>query len=510
MPDVLTELNLKQKAIEREKCKASFTHFLSYCRIIETPTIDNSGGVIPFELWPHLITVIKTYLSAKLISILKARQIGLSYITAAYVLWFALFKKGANILLFSKGESEAFLLLDKCRRIYLQLPDFLRLHLNPDSRGEIGFPVMSSSIRAMPSTESAGIGHTTSIVVCDEHDEHPYAARNFEAAKPTIDRGMAQFISIFTCIDPDPLTVAKVLFKDALAEKNDFVPLFFPWDVVPGRDNDWYEYTKRNTVDAELQGLTPELYMMRSYPKNIEEALTIPQQSAAFDKTTLNQMMENIRNPVKVEGDLDFGVINIFKPFQMGQFYIASSDASHGSGKDFAVTTVMNVKTGEIVADILRQDLPPEELAWHSVKLLKYYKNPKWFPENNDWGRVVITKAQELGYKNFGYMDDKKTEGKEGWRTDSKSRIELFGNLIPAVNNNQIIIYNKDGLKQFYDVIRNVKQGGRIEALAGRHDDYPIAVGICWAKRDEVHLEDWTPKTINTLNYQPTSKPWRR
>lgn len=509
-------MQLKDKALEREKCKGSFVHFLSYCRIIETPTISNPGGLISFQLPPHLLEVIRTFLTQKLISILKARQIWLSYITAAYVLWFALFKRGANILIFSKGEDEAFVFLEKCYSIYNLLPDFLRLKANPSSRGELGFPIMSSTIRAMPATESAGIGHTASIVVCDEHDEHPYAEANFKNVKPTVDRGDAQFISIFTCTNIDPETLAKKIFLEAKSGKNDFIPLFFPWDVVPGRDAEWYKFTKRNTPEAELRGLSPELYMMRCYPKTIEEALTIPQESCAFDKEALNRMLENIRNPEKIDADVDFGVVNLYKPFMIGNYYISGTDTSHGVGQDYSVTVVMDVRTGEVVADIFRNDLSPEELAYHSVKLLDLYKNPKWFIECNDWGGTTISTAENLGYKNFGYQDEKKTKigfNTKGWMTSSGlrgSRVDLFGGLIPAINNNQIIIYNKDGLRQFYDVIRNVKKEGRIEALGGRHDDYPIAVGICWAKKGEVDTDEWKPKTLNTLNYQPIAKPWRR
>jgi len=513
MPDI--ELSLENMAKERERCRVSFSHFLSHCKIVEVPTRDNPGGLIPFAIWPHLPELINALLNKLLIVVIKSRQIGLSWLIAAYVLWHALYHKGSSWMLFSRGEREAIELLDKSRRIYRHLPAWLTVKHGADSATEMSFPFMESSIKAFAATEGAGISYTSSGVVCDEWDYHPYADQNYLNSKPTRDAG-GQFIGVTTVDILNPDTLAKSIFHDASIEKNDFIPLFYSYDVRPGRDDKWYEETRRNIPERELATLTPELYMAQNYPRSIEEALSVPQASCAFDKQILSQMMENIRNPVKVEGDLDFGVVNIYKPFLIGNYYIAGTDTSHGVGKDYSVTAVMNVKTGEIVADILRNDLSPEELASHSVKLLKLYGNPKWFIECNDWGGITISTAESLEYKNLGYQDDKKTKpgfNTNGWMTSAGlkgSRIDLFGGLIPAINNNQIIIYNKDGLKQFYDVIRNVKQGGRIEALAGRHDDYPIAVGICWAKRDEVHLEDWTPKTINTLNYQPTSKPWRR
>ena len=298
----------------------------------------------------------------------------------------------------------------------------------------------------------------------------------------------------------NPDTLAKSIFKGA--PQNGFTPLFFPYNVIEGRDEKWYEAKKNEIPERELANLTPELYMHQNYPRSIEEAFSAPQTVSAFDTNSLSQMMGDIRNPIKLsDTDIDWNIVKIYKPFSIGNCYIAASDTSHGVGKDNSVTVVMNTKMGEIVADIMNPLLRPEELAWHSVKLLAHYKNPKWYPENNEWGRTVITKAQELGYTNFGYETDKKLEGHEGWHSGEKTRFELFGALIPAINNRQITIYNKDGLKQFSDIIRNSNKNGRIEAMGGRHDDYPIAVGICLARKGEVGTTEWNPPVIESLHF---------
>ena len=50
-----TEEDRKVRAIEMMRCLADFWYFLNYVRIIEriieTPTLDNPGGLIKFELW---------------------------------------------------------------------------------------------------------------------------------------------------------------------------------------------------------------------------------------------------------------------------------------------------------------------------------------------------------------------------------------------------------------------------------------------------------------------------
>jgi len=132
------------------------------------------------------------------------------------------------------------------------------------------------------------------------------------------------------------------------------------------------------------------------------------------------------------------------------------------------------------------------------VGLLNIYGNPIWWPEDNEWGAVVIKVAKDLGYRKFGYQD--KARVRPGFHTGD-SRDLLWGNLISAVNSRQLIIYNIEGLAQFYDVIRNVDKNGRIEANTGGHDDYPMAVGIAWLKRGEAGLTPSNLGIISTLTF---------
>jgi len=496
----------KLRMREGIKCALSFIRFLLWCKIVDPPTLGNPGGVISFQLWPHLVEVIKSLLTEQLIVVMKSRQIGLSWLLAAYALWYAMFRRGANIMMFSKGEGEAMELLGKCYRIYNQLPPFLKLKVDPKSATEMGFPTMMSSIKAFAATETAGISYTASVVMCDEWEEHPYADANYLSSKPTRDAG-GQFIGCFTVNKTKPDTLAKAIFRDADEGKNDFVAHFFPWQVRPGRDAGWYEKTKRNIPTRELAVLTPELYMEQNYPNSIDEALRMTQSISAFSHEAIDEMMGDVRNPVN-----DDLIIHIFKPYHIGEWYIAASDTSHGIGKDYSVTTVMNVQTGEVVADVFNNRLSPEEFALQSVNMLKLYQTPLWFIESNDWGGVTIATAQRLGYKNFGYQDSKRQKigfSTHGYATSSGikgSRTDLFGGLIPAMNNRQIKIYNSDGLKQFYDIIRVVEKNGKIEAMGGRHDDYPIAVGICWVKRDEVSVTV-SNKPVESLTFRREGIP---
>ncbi|GAG32719.1 unnamed protein product, partial [marine sediment metagenome] len=239
------------------------------------------------------------------------------------------------------------------------------------------------------------------------------------------------------------------IFKDAVKGKNGFCPMFFGWDVRPERTQEWYDKTRESIPETDLGTLTPEMYMQCNYPKTAEEALEPAQTIAAFNLESLKWMMSEIRNPIPMP-DFDDSIVHVYKQHTLGNFYIAATDTSHGVGKDYSVTVIMNVKTGEVVADVFSNIVSEEELAMHSVNLLKYYGSPLWFIEDNDWGRSTILAAMRLHYKNFGYQDKAKT--KIGYHTigGDSGRNALWGSLIPAINNKIILVYNKAGLLQFF------------------------------------------------------------
>ena len=453
------------EAASIELSKRDFDEFLNYVKILEPPP---GRGIIAFERWPHLVEVCQTLEETKLLVWLKSRQTGASWLLAAYALWRVLYSEGAMVLLLSQGEEEAKRLLSKSRFILEQLPDELKVPIGVDSRQELEFPTMHSSMLALPSTEKAGRSSTASMVIMDEADYHEHLDANYAAVKPTIDDGGGQLILVSTSNGMVQGSLFKKVYKDA--PFNGFKRLFYGWNVRPGRDNAWYAARKQEYTDESL--------FEKEYPASEDEALAPPRTLAAFNPDTLNDMRNDVRHPIEI---MPVGSItaNIYHDFHPGKRYMAGTDTSHGVGGDDAVTVVMDRDTGYVVADIHTNVLPPDQLAIASVALLARYHNPIWGIEDNDWGVLTIVSAQGMRYPRLYYRDNEKA----GWHTDERSRYTLWGELIEAVNSRLITIASEDGLAQFYSVIRNPNKNGRIEGQAGAHDDYPLAVGIAWQLR---------------------------
>jgi hypothetical protein len=495
--------------IQRAICAKSFIDFLEHVYIIDPPPYGR--GVIKFQLWPHLVDLIHILGTDRLICILKARQVGISWLLAAYALWTAMYQEGAVVLLFSQGEDEAKVLLGKCKTIHGLLPEHLRGDLGADSTVLLTFPDARSKIAAYPSTEKAGRSETGTLVIQDEADFHEQLDANYTAVKPTIDTNGGQLIQVSTVNKRRMVTLFKQIFRGAREGVNGFKGVFLGWRARPGRDEKWYERTKAAAPTTD--DMSPELYMEQEYPASEAEALAPSRVLAAFDADALADMEKDIREPIETRGP-----VSIFQKAIVGRKYVGFSDASHGVGSDDGVTAVMEVG-GKVVADVQGNNLSPEEQAELSVNLLREYgagTDPLWAIEDNDWGILLIRKAQELGYQNLYHrsvsppntvlppnasMTGRPQVKRVGWHTDERNRHLLWGEVMEAVRVRAIVVYSRRGWSQFTSVIRNPDKGGRIEAMSGTHDDYPFAVGGAW----QMQKEALTGATVTPIrSFRPT------
>lgn len=462
-----------------ELARRHFVKFLEYVRILEPPP---GRGVIPFELWPHLREVCRELEGKRPLVWAKARQIGASWLLAAYALWTGQYQEGARVLMFSQGEEEAKGLLEKSRLIHGWLPKRLQIKLGRDTQQELEFPEKMSYIKALPSTEKAGRGETATLAIFDEAERHEYLETAYNSVKPTLDDVGGRLILVSTVSATTQVSLFKTLYQGA--PENGFKRLFYGWNVRGNRDRAWLEQRRAESTDKGL--------FEKEYPETEEQAFAPPRSIAAFDHDRLGSMKDDVKLPVErpwcgsVQG-------SVYQGFHPGKRYAAATDTSHGVGGDDAVTVILDVTTGYVVADIQTNLLPPDQLAAASIKLLEQYGKPVWGIEDNEWGAVTLSAAQAMRYPSLYFRD----EGRPGWHTDEHSRYILWGELIEAVYSRLVTVPSKEGLAQFYSVIRNPEKHGRIEAQRGAHDDYPLAVGIAWQLRRYARAAGQAPREFS-------------
>ncbi len=470
-----------KEEVRQELAKRQFILFLKNYVYINDP----KQGRLKYDVWPHLAELAEALKEHRLLVWLKARQIGASWTVAAYALWQVLFHKGARVLLFSQGEDEAAKLLGKCKYIYEQLPNSLRPKVESETQKSLIFG-NGWYIQAFPSTANAGRGETASLIVYDEADYHEYLDSNYNATKPTIDDVGGQLLLVSTANPLKAMSLFKRTYKEA--PDNGFFPLFYAYNVRPNRTMEWYESTKKTYTDPFL--------FAKEYPRDAYEALAPPTEIQVFQTKVLDDMRTEVRAPIDVVGSG-----NIYQRVIPGRKYIAATDVAHGVGQDSSVTLVLDVQTGMVVGDLISKYMEESEFAVESVRLLRAFAFPVWAIESNESGRAVIDRAKLLDYPRL-YSHKK---GETGWLTRSNNRAVLWSDLIQAIHSRSITIPNLKGLEEFYQIIRRPDKEGRIAAEDGGHDDYPMALGIAIAIRDQAQRAE----TAGEFSPKQTKSIWK-
>ena len=234
------------------KCRDDAAYFINnYCIIDDTQEIGGQSGVMPFRLWDDQLTTLRTIENKRKIVILKARQLGISWLVCAYVLWFLMFHSGKLALMFSKTEDDAKELIRRISVMYQRLPVWMHeccpLAKNPNVMS-IWFK-NGSRAKADAATATAGSGETASILVLDELAKIANARPLYTASAATVANGTTKLIALSSAFGTGNLF--HDIWSDAFAGRNDFEPIFLPWWSRPGRDQAWYDEQVRNSPDPD-------------------------------------------------------------------------------------------------------------------------------------------------------------------------------------------------------------------------------------------------------------------
>ena len=154
--------------MEIDRCQEDFGYFCrTYCHILATA--DKFGAWALFALWPAQEEVARALPLHRAIVMLKARQLGFTWLIVAYALHQLLFFPIATVLLFSKRDDEAAELLEfRLSEMYQRLPDWMRqTKLTSAAAHKMEFPGGS---RVMAFATTGGRSYTATLAVIDEAD----------------------------------------------------------------------------------------------------------------------------------------------------------------------------------------------------------------------------------------------------------------------------------------------------------------------------------------------------
>ncbi|HZZ78983.1 MAG TPA: terminase family protein [Gemmataceae bacterium] len=475
---------IERRVREATRCRGSFAYFANtYCHILASS--DRSGAWVPFRLWPAQEQVAAELESSREIIMLKARQLGFTWLVLAYALHQCLFHPVATVLLFSKRDDEATeLLAFRLRMMYERLPDWMRSPLKTDASHELEF---SNGSRALAFATTGGRSYTATLAIIDEADHVPDLDRMLSVIKPTTDAG-GKIILLSTVDKSQPESPFKKIYRAAQAGQNGYVPIFHGWRAAPNRTDAWYE-DKRRAVLAQT-GALDDLH--QEYPATDIEALLPRSLDKRIPSAWLLQCFveaEPIPHSRAYPAAQQLPPIPELKVYarpQTGRTYVIGADPAEGNPtSDDSALCVLDRQTGEEVAS-LAVKLQPATLAGHAYRLAIWYHRAPIMVERNNHGHAVLGWLTDHGH---GVIRLNGHDGREGWLSSSLGKVKLYDRCAEAFQNQEVRVHSLATFSQLSSI-----DGATLRAPEGQHDD--LADAFALAVQARLEAPTWSEQEV--------------
>lgn len=441
------------------KCGKDPTYFMKkYCKIQH-----QLRGLIPFDTYDFQDDCVKQFQKNRFNIVLKSRQLGLSTVSAAYVVWYAIFKKDKNILVIATKLNTAINFIKKVKTMLDGLPPWLLLTKFEPTKQSIRFD-NGSTITAVPTSPDAGRSEALALLIVDE----AAFIRDFDeiwtSLYPTLSTGGSAIIL------STPNGVGGQYYKlwtEAETGANDFNPIRLPWDVHPEHNQAWFDKETRNLTKRQIAQ-----EFLCDFVSSGDTFL----QPTEFEKLRLL-----IKQPILKEGPQS-GVW-IWKNPEQGHKYVISADVSRGDAADYSTFHVIDYESCEVCVEFMGK-IPPDRLAELLSTYGRRYNNALICPEQNTFGYFTCVKLRDEGYPSLYYQNNggdlfgyKPTDPElvPGFSTQTKTRTQILTKLEESIRNSRLKTYSQRLFDQLQAFIWN---GSKAQASKDAHDDLIMSLAI--------------------------------
>ena len=428
-------------------------------------------GLIPFKTYDFQTDLINDYNDHRFTVILKARQLGISTITAAYVAWMMMFHRDKNVLVIATKFGTAANLVKKVKAIHKHLPEWMKISsIAIDNRTSFELD-NGSQIKASSTSSDAGRSEALSLLVIDEAAHVEGLDELWTGLYPTLSTG-GRCIALST-----PNGVGNWFHKtcvEAETSVNDFHMVTLPWDVHPDRGQEWFEKETKNMsrrqIAQELEcnfNMSGETVFHPEDMEAIQASLCEPKYRTGFDRN-----------------------LWIWEEYNPEFNYMLSADVARGDGQDYSSFHIFKLETNEVVAEYMGKPTP-DIFADLLSQTGREFGDCMVVVENNSVGWAVLSKLEESMYPNIYYSKKSTHEHVEpyqseqsgvvfGFTTSSKTRPLAIAKFEEFVRNKLITIKSK---RLFNEMKTFIWQNGKPQAMKNHNDDLIMACAIgCWVK----------------------------
>lgn len=463
---------LIQQEILFRRWRDDFAAFCSEAVKVLHPT----KGAIPFDLRDPQLESFEAFEDNELVIVLKARQIGWSTLCAVYALWLCLFNEGASVLFLSRAEREAKDLKEKAFFAYQHLPDWLKDRVPTRSNNQLVLRLANDSwLESLPSKKNAARGKTARKIIMDEAAFFEDPAEAWSSIRPAADVG-GEIIVVSTAARAGDWF--HQTYAAAKAGDNAFKALFYPWNALPDRDEEWFL--------AQCADM-PDWARAREYPENDDEAF-VKAGSPVFDTEKLNSLTPSTPKAVGEllfdgEYKILYGGDKHLRVFELpadDSFYVIGADSAEGvEGGDYSVAQVVDRRSGAQVA-VWQGHISPFDFANVLENLGYWYNNAFLGVERNNHGHSVLDRLIERGYRNLYYEPSGKYGGgKPGWATSRVSKPVMIDDLDEAILKDLLYIQDRATILELISFSR-VQRNRSVTYEGLPHDDLVDALAIAY------------------------------
>jgi len=474
-------MDSSQIKVEWLKCHRDVCYFTeTYVQIFNAHSKSGAGSGaatgawIPFRLWPAQRQVLRDFVVHPYTIVLKARQLGMSWLTLSYALWLMLFHPAANIMLMSKRDDESIeLLANRLIEMHARLPEWLQAkRVLQESAHDF---VLSNGSRAKAFPTSGGRSYTGTLVLLDEADFLPDLTKVLNAIKPAIDAG-GHLIMISTVDKERPLSTFKELFRDAWYHKGtNYHPIFLPWSARPGRTQIWYDQI---TVDMRKQSGGTDDGLWQEYPATPEQALAPLQLAKRIPFAWLEQCRGS-RQPQTGQADLPaVPGLTVYVPPVPGHHYLIGADPAEGNPtSDDSAGAVLDADTWEEVATFAGK-WEPVVFGGYIDQVGAWYNDAAVMPERNNHGHALILALRGTGKLHVlrGHSADAEKEvstERLGWLDNLKGKTLLYDTLAQCLMDHSVTLNDPLSISQLASL-----EAATLRAPDGLPDDHADAIAL--------------------------------
>jgi hypothetical protein len=421
-------------------------------------------GWLPFRLWPAQAKALQRMADERLLVMLKARQLGISWLCLVYALWLLIFQAPATVLLFSLREAEAVELLYRLQEMHRRLPRWMRAR--KVLRENDTTLLLSNGSRALAFSTKAGRSYTGTLALVDVADFVPDLGNFLNGVKPTIDAGGKLFL-VSTSDKRRPLSPFKNLFRAAMKGVGDYQALFLPWHSHPGRDAAW-----RARTQAEMfaqRGTHDDFYA--EYPESAEEALAPEELDRRIPYAWVKDVLAE-GTPIRSLAAPAIPGLTVYVEPVAGRRYVMGVDPAEGNpNSDDSAAAVLDAEEWAEVATLVGK-FEPSLFAAFVDSLGRYFNRADALVERNNHGHTVIRALAEKGSTRLlkGY------DGKVGWLSNVRGKPLLYDALAEAVRDQVCKVRSPETASQLASI-----EASSLRAPQGMADDRADAFALAVA-----------------------------